>query len=96
MLFSDNGKVVRFSEDEVRAMGRAATGVRGMRLDEGQKVISMLVCGDDEDVTVLTATEFGYGKRSPLAEYTRHGRGTKALFRSRRPRETARSFPHSS
>jgi len=80
MLFSDNGKVVRFSEDEVRAMGRAATGVRGMRLDEGQKVISMLVCGDDEDVTVLTATEFGYGKRSPLAEYTRHGRGTKGII----------------
>ena len=61
-------------------MGRAATGVRGMRLDEGQKVISMLVCGDDEDVTVLPATEFGYGKRSPLAEYTRHGRGTKGII----------------
>lgn len=80
MLFSDTGKVVRFSEDEVRSMGRAATGVRGMRLDEGQKVISMLVCNDDENVTVLTATEFGYGKRTPIADYTRHGRGTKGMI----------------
>lgn len=80
MLFSDNGKVVRFSEEEVRSMGRAATGVRGMKLEEGQKVISMLVCAEGEDVTVLTATEFGYGKRTPIADYTRHGRGTKGMI----------------
>lgn len=80
MLFSDNGKVVRFSEEEVRSMGRTATGVRGMRLEDGQKVISMLVCAEGEDVTVLTATEFGYGKRTPIADYTRHGRGTKGMI----------------
>ena len=80
MLFSDNGKVVRFSEEEVRSMGRAATGVRGMKLEEGQKVISMLVCAEGEEVTVLTATEFGYGKRTPIADYTRHGRGTKGMI----------------
>lgn len=66
-------------EDEVRSMGRAATGVRGMRLEFGQKLIAMLVAGDD-DVTVLTATENGYGKRTPIMDYTRHGRGTKGMI----------------
>lgn len=79
MLFSDDGKAVRFAEDEVRSMGRAATGVRGMRLEFGQKLIAMLVAGDD-DMTVLTATENGYGKRTPIADYTRHGRGTKGMI----------------
>lgn len=79
MLFSDDGKAVRFAEDEVRSMGRAATGVRGMRLEFGQKLIAMLVAGDD-DVTVLTATENGYGKRTPITDYTRHGRGTKGMI----------------
>jgi len=79
MLFSDAGKAVRFAEDDVRPMGREARGVRGMMLEDDQKVISMLVA-DSEDYSVLTATENGYGKRTPIAEYTRHGRGTKGMI----------------
>ena len=79
MLFSDAGKAVRFDENDVRAMGREARGVRGMMLEEGQTVISMLVA-DSENYSVLTATENGYGKRTPIAEYTRHGRGTKGMI----------------
>ncbi len=79
MLFSDSGKAVRFDENDVRPMGRAARGVRGMMLDEGQRVISMLVAGS-ETQSVLTATENGYGKRTPITEYTRHGRGTKGMI----------------
>ncbi len=69
MLFSDEGKAIRFPEEEVRPMGRTATGVRGMRLPGGQRVISLLVAGE-EQCDVLTATENGYGKRTPIAEYT--------------------------
>ena len=79
MLFSDAGKAVRFDEDDVRAMGREARGVRGMMLEDGQSVISMLVADSEED-SVLTATENGYGKRTPIGEYTRHGRGTKGMI----------------
>ncbi|MCC6474139.1 MAG: DNA gyrase subunit A, partial [Burkholderiales bacterium] len=79
MLFSNAGKAVRFEEMDVRSMGRVARGVRGMTLDEGQRVIAMLVAGEG-DRTVLTATENGYGKRTPIAEYTRHGRGTKGMI----------------
>ena len=79
MLFSDAGKAVRFAEDDVRPMGRAARGVRGMMLEEGQSVICMLVA-KDESLNVLTATENGYGKRTPIAEYTKHGRGTKGMI----------------
>ncbi|QDX81304.1 DNA gyrase subunit A [Denitratisoma sp. DHT3] len=79
MLFSDAGKAVRFDEEDVRPMGREARGVRGMMLEEGQRVISMLVA-DSENYSVLTATENGYGKRTPIAEYTRHGRGTKGMI----------------
>jgi len=79
MLFSDSGKAVRFAEGDVRAMGRNARGVRGMKLDKSQRVISMLVAAD-EDYAVLTATENGYGKRTTIAEYTRHGRGTKGMI----------------
>jgi DNA gyrase subunit A len=79
MLFSDAGKAVRFDEDDVRAMGREARGVRGMNLEDGQRVISMLVA-DSESYSVLTATENGFGKRTPIAEYTRHGRGTKGMI----------------
>jgi DNA gyrase subunit A len=79
MLFSDGGKAVRFDENDVRPMGRTANGVWGMRLDEGQSVIAMLVA-EDENQSVLTATENGYGKRTPIAEYTRHGRGTKGMI----------------
>ncbi|OGA34470.1 MAG: DNA gyrase subunit A, partial [Betaproteobacteria bacterium RIFCSPLOWO2_12_61_14] len=79
MLFSDAGKAVRFEEEDVRPMGRTARGVRGMQLEEGQRVIAMLVAGSEAQ-TVLTATENGYGKRTPIAEYTRHGRGTKGMI----------------
>jgi DNA gyrase subunit A len=79
MLFSDSGKAVRFDENDVRAMGRNARGVRGMNLEEGQRVIAMLVA-ENEQQSVLTATENGYGKRTPVAEYTRHGRGTKGMI----------------
>jgi DNA gyrase subunit A len=79
MLFSSGGKAVRFDENDVRPMGRNAHGVRGMMLDKGQKVIAMLVA-EDEQQSVLTATERGYGKRTPIVEYTRHGRGTKGMI----------------
>nr|UOZ97071.1 DNA gyrase subunit A [Cupriavidus sp.] len=79
MLFSDAGKAVRFAEDDVRPMGREARGVRGMMLDAGQEVISMIVA-EDENQFVLTATENGYGKRTLISEHTRHGRGTKGMI----------------
>jgi len=79
MLFSSGGKAVRFEETDVRPMGRNAHGVRGMQLDRGQRVISMLVA-EDERQSVLTATENGYGKRTPIVEHTRHGRGTKGMI----------------
>ncbi|WP_298597433.1 DNA gyrase subunit A [Zoogloea sp.] len=79
MMFSDAGKAVRFSENDVRPMGRQARGVRGMMLEDGQTVIAMLVASDEEQ-GVLTATENGFGKRTPIGEYTRHGRGTKGMI----------------
>ncbi|MBH9553366.1 DNA gyrase subunit A [Inhella gelatinilytica] len=79
MLFSDGGKAVRFDEDDVRPMGRQARGVRGMQLEDGQSVIAMLVA-EDESQSVLTATENGFGKRTSIVEYTRHGRGTKGMI----------------
>jgi DNA gyrase subunit A len=79
MLFSSGGKAVRFEETDVRPMGRGAHGVRGMLLGKGQRVISMLVA-EDEEQSVLTATENGFGKRTPIVEYTRHGRGTKGMI----------------
>jgi len=79
MLFSDAGKTVRFDENDVRPMGRTARGVRGMMLEDGQAVISLLVA-QDETQSVLTATENGYGKRTSIVEYTRHGRGTKGMI----------------
>jgi len=90
MLFSDAGKAVRFDENDVRPMGRTARGVRGMNLAEGQEVIAMLVAPNEAEAeilaqagtlpSVLTATENGYGKRTSLSEYTRHGRGTKGMI----------------
>ena len=79
MLFSDGGKAVRFDEDDVRPLGRNARGVRGMALDAGQSVIAMLVA-EDEQQSVLTATQNGFGKRTSITEYTRHGRGTKGMI----------------
>ncbi|MDD2701675.1 MAG: DNA gyrase subunit A [Sideroxydans sp.] len=79
MLFSDEGKAVRFDENDVRSMGRVTRGVRGMNLAAGGKVIALLVAEEGEQ-SVLTATENGYGKRTAIAEYTRHGRGTKGMI----------------
>ncbi len=93
MLFSDGGKAVRFDENDVRPLGRSARGVRGMMIEDGQSVIAMLVAAQDVPAlpdgsatpdmartSVLTATENGYGKRTPIDEYTRHGRGTKGMI----------------
>jgi len=79
MLFSNEGKAVRFDENDVRPMGRGARGVRGMNLAKGGKVIALLVA-ENESQSVLTATENGFGKRTPIAEYTRHGRGTQGMI----------------
>jgi len=83
MLFASNGKAVRFDEGEVRSMGRTATGVRGMRLKEddegvGAKVVSLIVLDGDGDI--LTASQNGFGKRTPAADYPRKGRGTQGVI----------------
>ena len=79
MLFSDGGKAMRFDENDVRPMGRSARGVRGMKLNKGQTVISLLVA-ETEELSVLTATENGFGKRTPISEYARHRRGTQGMI----------------
>jgi DNA gyrase subunit A len=79
MLFSDVGRAVRFNEADVRAMGRGARGVRGMKLGSDQRVIALLVA-DTVEHSVLTATENGYGKRTPVSEFTRHGRGSQGMI----------------
>ncbi|WP_196158200.1 DNA gyrase subunit A [Reinekea sp. G2M2-21] len=78
MLLSDAGKVVRFKEEHVRAMGRTARGVRGITLAEGQRVISLIV--PVEEGTILTASERGYGKRTAITEFPTKGRGTKGVI----------------
>ncbi|MDQ5910123.1 MAG: gyrase subunit [Pseudomonadota bacterium] len=77
MLFSDAGKALRFTETEVRNTGRSACGVRGIRLDEGQKVIALIVVGEG---TILTVTENGFGKRTPVADYPLRGRGGQGVI----------------
>ena len=78
MLFSSEGKAVRFSETDVRAMGRVSTGVRGMRLSQEHKVISMVV--PEEDGFLLTVCENGYGKRTKVTEFPTKGRGGKGMI----------------
>jgi len=78
MMFSDGGKVIRFRESKVRAMGRTARGVRGMRLPAGQHIISMLIPA--EDAQILTASERGFGKRTPIDEYPQRGRGGQGVI----------------
>jgi DNA gyrase subunit A len=112
LLFASNGKTVRFGEDRVRSMGRTATGVRGIKLANGEEVVSLIVAesaggaedenedegssvedvatdggeivdngSDDASIRyILTATENGYGKRTPLADYPRKGRGTQGVI----------------
>jgi DNA gyrase subunit A len=78
MLFSDAGKVIRFDENLVRPMGRTARGVRGIRLGNDQSVISLVVA--NLGGTILTATEFGYGKRTDVDEYRVTGRGGQGVI----------------
>ena len=77
MLFSDDGKVVRFTEDQVRGMGRTATGVRGIKLREGGSVVSLII--PNGEGPVLTVTENGYGKRTSLTEYPAKSRATQGV-----------------
>lgn len=78
MLFSDGGKVTRFKETDVRAMGRTARGVRGMRIAEDQKLISMLI--PEEGSQILTASERGYGKRTAISEFPEYRRGGQGVI----------------
>jgi len=78
MLFASNGKAVRFAGDTVRPMGRTATGVRGMKLAPGEEVVSLIVVDGEGDI--LTASQRGYGKRTPESEYPRKGRGTQGVI----------------
>ncbi|HEX9810751.1 MAG TPA: DNA gyrase subunit A [Burkholderiales bacterium] len=83
LLFSDAGKAVRFSEGDVRPMGRVARGVRGIELKDAQAVVSLIIVDKGtaaESLTVLTATRNGYGKRSGLAEYPVHRRGGQGVI----------------
>ena len=78
MLFSSEGKAVRFAETDVRAMGRVSKGVRGMRLPEGHSVISMVI--PEQDGLLLTVCENGYGKRTHISEFPTKGRGGKGMI----------------
>ena len=78
MLFSTSGKAIRFSEDAVRPMGRTAAGVRGIKLQDGQKVMSLIVV--DDDASILTATENGFGKRTAATDYPCKGRGGQGVI----------------
>jgi DNA gyrase subunit A len=77
MLFATSGKAIRFREADVRAMGRTAAGVRGIRLDPGHRVIALIIVGEGD---ILTATAHGFGKRTPVAEYPVKGRGGKGVI----------------
>ena len=79
VLVSDAGKAVWFDEEDVRPMGRTARGVRGMKLGEGQQVLSLLVAANHQE-TVLVATENGFGKRTVLADFRHSGRGTQGVI----------------
>lgn len=78
MLFTDTGKVIRFDESKVRSTGRTARGVRGIRIEEDQAVISLIVAHPNG--TILTATENGYGKRTAIEEYRVSGRGGQGVI----------------
>jgi DNA gyrase subunit A len=77
ILCTSGGKAIRFHEEEVRAMGRDAAGVRGVKLDAGQELIALIVCGEGN---ILTASENGYGKLTPLDDFPRHGRGGQGVI----------------
>jgi len=78
LLFTNAGKVIRFSEEQLRPMGRAARGVRGIKLAAHQQVISLVIA--KEGGGILTATHNGYGKRTPVSDYPTHGRGGQGVI----------------
>jgi DNA gyrase subunit A len=80
LLITKKGKAIRFKEDRVRSMGRTATGVIGIRLDDDDEVVSAEVVGDDSAADMLIVTEKGYGKRTKLAHFPRKGRGGKGVI----------------
>jgi len=77
MLFASNGKSIRFKEEDVRPMGRNAAGVRGIQLAKGEHVIGLIIVSEGD---VLTATQHGYGKRTPAADYPVQGRGGQGVI----------------
>ena len=77
ILVTSGGKAIRFPEEEVRPMGREAAGVRGVKLGEGQELIALIVVGEGH---ILTASEHGYGKRTPLEDFPVHGRGGQGVI----------------
>jgi DNA gyrase subunit A len=77
MLFSNSGKSVCFNEDDVRVMGRGATGVRGMTLHEGQEIIALII---GTEGSVLNITENGFGKRTAISDFPRHRRGGQGVI----------------
>ena len=80
ILANRNGRAVRFDEETIRTMGRTATGVRGMRLDDGDDaVVGMIVVNDSETETVMVVSEEGYGKRSSVEDYRKTNRGGKGV-----------------
>ena len=82
LIGARNGKALRFNESKVRAMGRTASGVRGIRISEDDEVIGMVTCKKDTDIDILVVSERGYGKRSPIKDYrvtNRGGKGVKTI-----------------
>ena len=77
-MFSDAGKVIRFTETALRPIGRQGAGVRGIRLQEGQQVISLIIAKNEG--AILTATDNGYGKRTEISEYRQTGRGGQGVI----------------
>ena len=80
LLGTKQGITIRFKEDDVRPMGRTAHGVRGITLEEGDEVIGMETITPDSTTSILTVTEGGYGKRTPVTEYRVQGRGGKGII----------------
>ena len=78
MLLNDDGKAIRFSEDQVRPMGRTATGIRGQRLKDDQKLIALII--PKKDSTILCVTENGYGQRTEVNDYRECGRGGQGVI----------------
>lgn len=90
LLFSTEGKVVRFHGSEIRTTGRTARGVMGMRCGKGHSIVAMLIASEDADVNVLTVTEYGYGKQTPISEYRCVARMSKGVIAMKADESTGR------